>query len=241
MIDQAMSETSIRSRTARPLRRRHWWRWTLGAVSLVLVLVAVGLVGVIKAAPTPSGLVLPTAPARTAVGPLDGAWQVAPGSAAGFRVPETTLGISNDTVGRTSAVTGTASISGSQVNPATFRIDLTTVKVSGKTQPQFAKSLNTLHHPIASLTLTRPVTLSSGFAGGGTVTAIAVGALAMNGVSHAVTFTLSARRDGAGLQAAGSIPVAFSDWGIQGPRGYGFIGSLANHGFAEFLVVLHRP
>ena len=42
------------------------------------------------------------------------------------------------------------------------------------------------------------------------------------------------------LQAAGSIPVAFSAWGIKGPGGLAFIGSLAGHGVAEFLIVLHR-
>jgi len=30
------------------------------------------------------------------------------------------------------------------------------------------------------------------------------------------------------------------DWGIRPPRNYGPIGSLAHHGVAEFLLVLHR-
>jgi hypothetical protein len=29
-------------------------------------------------------------------------------------------------------------------------------------------------------------------------------------------------------------------WGIKGPGGFGFLGSLADHGMAEFLIVLHR-
>jgi hypothetical protein len=62
----------------------------------------------------------------------------------------------------------------------------------------------------------------------------------MHGVSHPVTVTISGRRDGSALQAAGSIPVAFSDWGIKAPGGAGFLGSLANHGAAEFRLVLHR-
>ena len=55
-----------------------------------------------------------------------------------------------------------------------------------------------------------------------------------------MTVTISGRRNGSALQVAGSIPIAFSDWGITGPKGYGFFGSLANHGVAEFLLVLHR-
>jgi hypothetical protein len=55
-----------------------------------------------------------------------------------------------------------------------------------------------------------------------------------------VTVTLSARRDGAAIEAAGSLPVTFSDFRIAGPRGYGFLGSLASNGTAEFLLIL-RP
>ena len=62
----------------------------------------------------------------------------------------------------------------------------------------------------------------------------------MNGVTHLVTSTVSARRDGTALEVAGSIPVTFSDWGIKGPAGYGFFACLADHGTAEFLVSAHR-
>ena len=50
--------------------------------------------------------------------------------------------------------------------------------------------------------------------------------------------TLSARRDGTTIEAAGSLPVAFADFGIKGPSGYGALGSLADHGTAEFLLIL---
>jgi len=62
----------------------------------------------------------------------------------------------------------------------------------------------------------------------------------MNGVTRPVTATVSARRDGAALQGAGSIPVTFSEWGIKGPAGYGFFASLANHGTAEFGISARR-
>jgi len=55
-----------------------------------------------------------------------------------------------------------------------------------------------------------------------------------------VTFPVSARRDGTTLQVTGSIPVAFSAWGINRPAGFGFFGSLASHGAAEFLLVLSQ-
>jgi hypothetical protein len=45
----------------------------------------------------------------------------------------------------------------------------TAVKVGGKTQPQFAKSLGAARYPEATFTLTRPVTLSPIFASGATI------------------------------------------------------------------------
>jgi polyisoprenoid-binding protein YceI len=221
-------------------RRRHWWRWTLaGIVMLVaLIVAAVGLVFTLQ--PVPAPLALPAAAATAPAGTLDGTWDVARGSLAGFRVPESALGFSNDTVGRTSNVTGTVVISADTVTSATLRVSLATVKVGGKQQPQFAKSLGTAAHPFAVLTLVRPVNLSPAFASGATITATTAADFAMHGASHPVPVTFSARRDGPALQAAGRIPVTFSGWGIRGPANFGFFASLASHGTAEFYLVLNR-
>ncbi len=224
----------------RQARKRHWWRWIAASlVALVLLLVlAAGLFVTLQ--PVPAALALPSGGARPPVGPLDGTWSAGAGSEAGFRVGESVLGFSNEVVGRTNGVTGTITVSGDQVRAAMFRIDLATVTVSGKTQPQFATSLDTAHHPVATFTLAQPVTLGPAFAAGTTVTVSGTGRLTLRGFSRLVTFSITARRDGLGLEAAGSIPVAFSAWGIRGPAGFGFLGSLANRGVAEFLVVLHR-
>jgi polyisoprenoid-binding protein YceI len=240
MSDQAGRQTPARNVPGKSSRKRHWRRWVLAGIGVLVVLVVLAVGAFIKLQPTLSPLVLPTAGVSAPAGPLQGTWDVAAGSAAGFRVPETALGISNDTVGRTNAVTGTIALSGTQVTAAAFRIGLTAIKVGGKAQPQFATSLGTQQHPVATFTLTQPVTLSSAFASGATITATATGQLTMRGISHPVTVTISGRRNGSGLQVAGSIPIAFSDWGITEPKGYGFFGSLANHGVAEFLLVLHR-
>jgi polyisoprenoid-binding protein YceI len=221
-------------------RRRRWGRWVAAAVVglVVLLVLAVGLF--IKLQPASAPLVLPSGAASAPAAPLDGSWDVAAGSLAGFRVQETALVFSNDTVGRTSAVTGTLVMSGGQLTSAAVRVDLTAVKVGGKTQPQFAKSLGTQRYPVATFTLAHPVTLSPAFASGATVRVTATGLLELNGVSRPVSFTVSGRRDGTALQVAGSIPFTFSAWDIKGPPGYGFLASLADHGVAEFLLVLHR-
>ncbi len=225
-------------RTAR--RKRHWWRWILagGVVLVALVLLATGLF--VKFQRSLPQLALPAGAARAPAGPLGGIWIVAPGSKAGFRVRETAVGFSNTVVGRTDGVTGTLVISGDRVIRAAFRVNLATVKVNGKTQPQFARSLGTRADPVATVTLLQPVTLGPAFPGGSKATVAAPGRLTMHQASRTVSVTLSGRRDGTTLQAAGSFPVAFSRWGIQGPADFGVLGSLANHGVAEFLLVLRR-
>src|ERR1035438_4221818 len=210
MIDEAGRQTLARNVPGRSSRKRHWLRWILAGLGVLVVLVVLAVGAFIKLQPTLSPLVLPTAGASAPAGPLAGTWDVAAGSVAGFRVHETALGISNDTGRRTHAVTRTIASPGPR------------------------------RQPVATFTLTQPVTLGSAFASGATITATATGQLTMRGISHLVTVTISGRRNGSALQVAGSIPIAFSDWGITGPKGYGFFGSLANHGVAEFLLVLHR-
>ncbi|HUC27324.1 MAG TPA: YceI family protein [Streptosporangiaceae bacterium] len=234
------ASTSDHARTESSPTRRRWWRWILGGLVATVVIIVGALAAFIKLSPSAAPLALPQGLASAPSGPLSGRWQVAGGSLAGFRVAETALGLTNYVGGQTRAVTGMIVISGETVSSARFRINLTTVKVSGKTQPQFATSLGTRDHPLATFTLTRPATMSSAFASGRTVTVTATGSLAMNGTSRPVTVMLTARRDGLELQTTGSIPVQFARWGIKQPAGFGFVGSLANHGEAEFLLIFRR-
>ena len=234
------TEHSAPARNAKRPRKRHWWQWILASMIVLVVVVAAAIGLFIKLQPAPSPLALPTTAARPPAGPVDGTWDVAAGSVAGFRVQESFAGFTNAVVGRTNAVSGTITVASSQVTWATFHVDLTTIKVGGKSQPQFAKSLDTQDHPDATFTLTQPVTLSPAYTSGSAITTTATGQLTMRGASHLVTFTISARRDGALLQAAGSIPITFSRWDIYRPQGYGSVASLADHGIAEFLLVLHR-
>jgi polyisoprenoid-binding protein YceI len=159
----------------------------------------------------------------------------------GFRIRETVLFTGDDVVYRTNAVTGALVVSGDRITTADFRVDLTTFTTRrGTTQPQIVASLDTRQHPDATFELTQPITLPPTFARGATATTTAGGRLTLRGVTRAVTITITGRRDGATLQAAGSIPVTFAEFGIQGPAGYGPLGSLADHGTAEFLVILHQ-
>jgi len=223
------------------VRTRRWWRWLLASVAAVIVVVVLGAAAFIKLSPSAAPLVLPKGQVSRPAGPLGGTWDVGAGSVAGFRVQESALGFSNYVGGQTPSVSGTIVITGTTVTAASFHINLTTIEVNGKKQAQFAASLGTRDHPVASFTLRAPVPLGQRFAAGRTVTATATGELTMNGLSRLVTVTLAARRAGRQLQTAGSIPVTFSRWDITQPAGAGFLGGLASHGTAEFLLRLNRP
>lgn len=224
----------------RPRGKRRWLRWAIAGTA-VLVVLAVGLIAVaVKLQPTPAPLALP-ANAVAPVGPVDGTYEAASGSVAGFRIQQTVIGLTSDVVGRTEDVTGTVTIAASQATTAGLRVGLRALTSGpGKPAPQFGISLETQRYPDASIALARPVALAPTVSSGAIVTASADGKLTLHGVTRDVTVALSIRRDGANIDVAGSFPVAFADYGIVGPRGYGPLGSLADHGVAEFLLVLRR-
>jgi polyisoprenoid-binding protein YceI len=223
-----------------PGRTRRWWRWLLVGLVLLVVLVVGGAAIYAKSQPTAAPLTLPAAAARPPAGPADGTWDAAAGSVAGFRIRESALGFGDDVTGRTTAVSGTAVIAGDRVARAAFRIDLTAITVGGKPKPQLTTSLDTAAHPDATITLAGPARLPAGFGGGRTVTAALPGWLTLHGVTRPVTITVSARRDGTAIEAAGSLPVASGRWGITLPAGFGFLGGLSSQATAEFLLILHR-
>ncbi|MET8162594.1 YceI family protein [Sphaerisporangium sp. NPDC005289] len=224
----------------RPRRERHWIRWTLIGIATLVVVTLVTAALAVKLQPTPAPLTLP-ASAAAPVGPLDGTWQVSPESVAGFRVEQTVLGLTSDVVGRTEGVTGSVVIAHGRVTEADLRIDLRALTSDDKKPaPQFGVSLETGRFPDATVGLARPVSLNDRLAFGAATTVSATGRLTLHGVTREVTTRLSARRDATDLRIAGSIPVAFADWGIARPVGVPFFGDLADHGVAEFLLVLRH-
>jgi polyisoprenoid-binding protein YceI len=222
---------------ARPVRKRRWLRRILAGLAALVVFIVAAVAVTIKLQSAPAPLALPE-PAAAPVGPLDGAWRMASGSVAGFRIQQTVLGLTSDVVGRTEDVTGTVMIAGSQVVTADVRVNLLTLTSGGKPAPQFANSLDTRKYPAATLSLARPLALGAPFASGATTTVTAAAQLTLHGVTRTVTVPLSLHRDAATVEAAGTIPVSFSDWDITRPQGYGSLGSLAPGGVAEFLLVL---
>jgi polyisoprenoid-binding protein YceI len=224
----------------RPRRRRRL-RWVLSGLAALVVLLVAAVAIAVKLQPVPAPLSLPES-VTSPSGPLDSGWQVGSGSVAGFRVEQTVLGLTSEVVGRTEDVTGTVTIADSHVTAASIRINLLalTSGTGKEPAPQFGTSLEAEQYPDANVELTAPVRLDGSFASGAATTVEMPGELTLHGVTRAVTAPISARRDAATVWVTGSIPVAFADWGIVGPESYGILGSLADHGVAEFLLVLHR-
>jgi polyisoprenoid-binding protein YceI len=242
-------------------RPRHWLRWLIGAI-VVLVVLGVGgpfiYIHFFNGS-TPAALSLPTAsssasssPGGTATGgtgtanteasgSLAGTYSVGSGSVVGYRVNEVLLGQSTTAVGRSSSVTGHLTIAGTTATAATFSVPMDTVH-SDKSQrdAQFdGRIMDVSQYPTGTFTLTSPIDLAPLPATGVVKSYTADGKLALHGVTRTVTFTLTAERKGAQIDVAGDIPVLFSDFNIQNPSIGGFV-TTQDHGLLEFLLVFSK-
>jgi polyisoprenoid-binding protein YceI len=235
-------------------RPRHWLRWLLAAVGVLVVLGAAGpfiYIHLFNSAPAALSLSPATAqsssPGSTgaastaASGPVAGTWTAGPGSIVGYRVNEVLLGQSATAVGRTTSVTGHLAIQGTTVTAASFSVPMATVH-SDKSQrdAQFdGRIMNVSQYPTGTFTLTSPIDLAP-LPGGGVIRQYtAHGNLTLHGTTRAVTFTLTAERKGAQIEVAGHIPVLFADYNIQNPSFAGFV-TTQDHGLLEFLLVFSK-
>jgi polyisoprenoid-binding protein YceI len=248
-------------------RPRHWLRWLIGAIVVLVVLGVGGPFVYIHFfnGSTPAALSLPTAsssassspggttaPSGTAAastaasGSLAGAYRVGSGSVVGYRVNEVLIGQSTTAVGRTTSVTGHLTIAGSTATAAAFSVPMDTVH-SDKSERdgQFdGRIMDVSQYPTGTFTLTSPIDLAPLPATGVIKSYTADGKLTLHGVTRTVTFTLTAERStakdgGTQLDVAGDIPVLFSDYNIQNPSVGGFV-TTQDHGLLEFLLVFSK-
>ncbi len=239
MRDMVKQSSKTYQDRAAPARKHHWLRWAAAGLAAVVVLAFAGLFVFIHflSGPVPAPLALPrlnAAAGGTGSARVNGTWIAGGGSLGGYRVREDFLGPGNTMVGRTSAVTGSVVIAHNEVTSVSLRVDLATVTANGKTEPQFAKIMDTASFPDATFTLTKPIAAGSGLVMNKAFRVQVTGLLSMHGTTHRVTFQATARYSGSLLEAAGSIPVVFSDWNVHAPE------FLQNHGLLEFLLVLRH-
>ena len=228
----------------RPRRRRALW--TTLAVVVVLLAVAAFVGPRIYAAVESDRAAAPLLPetAATAVSAsgasddatLEGAWTVAPGGTAGYRVDEVLNGQQITVTGRTEEVTGDLTVDGGQLTAGTVSVDLASVATdSGARDGQFRDSVvDVAQFPTADFTLTAPVGLG-GLEVGATLAVELTGTLALHGATQDVTVPATVQRTAQdSVTVTGSVPVTWSDYGVQAPD-LGFV-SVEDDGTLEFEV-----
>ena len=166
----------------------------------------------------------PTTVAGQTGSALDGTWTVSPGDSrnfVGYRVTEKLVAsvVETEATGRTSDVNASLKIDGTTVSDVTVTANLTNLKSDnsfrdGRIQSQ---GLESSKFPDAKFVLTQPITLAAQPAVGETIEVEATGDFTLHGVTKSVTIKMQGRYDGKNVQVVGSLPIAFSDYGITAP------------------------
>lgn len=192
-----------------------------------------------------------TEPDDTEAATIEGTWTMrsgggfdfssSTGTFAGFRIKEELGGIgATEAVGRTGDVTGSMSISGSEVTAADFTVDLTTIRSNdSRRASRIQEALDTARFPTATFKLTKPIELPDGAAAGKAVKVTATGALTIHGVTRSVRFPLQAQLDGNAVAVAGSLDVSFADYDVEVPKSR-VVLAVEDHGPIELQLLLTR-
>jgi polyisoprenoid-binding protein YceI len=199
---------------------------------------------------TPGATPATSDPAATSdpgtTGGLAGTWTVASGEA-GYRVRETFLQqqADSDAVGRTSGVTGTLVVEGEpgalSLASGTIEVDMTSLQSDeGRRDNQLrGRGIQSDTFPTSTFELAGPVALPADF-GSADVAVTLPGKLTLHGVTRDVGIAAQARLEADGtVVVAGSLPILFSDYGIEAPNVGGLI-AVQDNGAMEFRVVLAK-
>ena len=190
---------------------------------------------------------LPAASAATVdAASLPGTWTIAADSVVGYRVRErlASLSADSDAVGRTSSITGTATISGSgsslTVSAASFTVDMTTLQSDRQMRDNRLRrdGIETDQFPTATFVVSDPIALPAN-AASGQFDVTLHGDLTLHGVTKTVDIPAKAQLNGSVIQVLGSLDFPFSEFGIHAPNIGGFV-SVEDHGTLEFLVNLTK-
>jgi polyisoprenoid-binding protein YceI len=199
------------------------------------------------AAPSASAAAPTSQPgASAATGDLAGPWTVVSG-VAGYRVRETFLqqNAETDAVGRTEDVTGSLTVDGEtgslRLVSTQIIVDMTTLTSDrDRRDAQLrGRGIQSDTFPTSTFDLATPVALPADF-GSADVAVSLPGKLTLHGVMKDVTLEAQARLEADGtVVVAGSLPIAFADYGIEAPNVAGII-AVQDHGTMEFRVVFAK-
>jgi polyisoprenoid-binding protein YceI len=229
-----------------PRARRRRRLWTALVVLVVLLALAAvvgprlyarfesGKAAAPLAAAAGGASATPTAPATDPA--LDGAWTLAAGGTAGYRVDEVLNGQQITVTGRTDRVGGDLTVTGGRLTAATVSVDLASVATdSGQRDNQFrTRVVDVERFPTADFALTRPVPLG-GLDVGATIAVALTGTMTLHGTTRDVTLPATVERTAEdAVTITGSLPLTWSDYGVQAPD-LGFV-SVEDAGTIEFAV-----
>ena len=171
---------------------------------------------------------------------FDGEWVATADSEFGYRVEEVLAGVNTTAVGRSNEIDGSLTVDGTSVPAVDVEVQVDTI-TSDKSQRDgvFAgRVMNSGEFPTATFHLTEPIELGTIPADGEQVTATATGDLTLRGVTNSVTFDVTAQATDGRIGVLGSIPVVFSDYGIDNPS-FGTVKT-EDDGLIEFVLVFQR-
>ncbi len=160
-----------------------------------------------------------------------GHWTVVSGSQAGYRVREKLafLPAQSDAVGRTSSITGGATLSESKgtvtIAAASFDVAVKTLKSdrSMRDEKIHEIGLESNRYPTATFVLSTPIVLPASARAGQVVHASITGVFDIHGTSRRETLPAELSLSGSTLQAVGSLTFPWSEFGMTAPSIGGFV------------------
>jgi hypothetical protein len=176
-----------------------------------------------------------------------GAWEIAAGSEAGYRVREKLafLPAESDAVGRTSQMTGHATFTESHnivtITAASFDVNVSTLKSdrSMRDEKIHEIGLESSRYPSATFMLSSPVVLPASAVTGTVVHVHVTGVFNIHGTSKTETLPLEMSLSDSIVQAVGSLTFPWSEFNMTAPSIGGFV-NVTEKATMEFDLHLQR-
>jgi polyisoprenoid-binding protein YceI len=166
---------------------------------------------------------------------------------AGYRVREKLgfLPAESDAVGRTSAITGTATFTQAghvlTVRAASFTVEVSKLTSNEAMRDQHIRTigLQSATYPTATFVLSTPVTLPAGAVSGRVVHTSVTGVFDIHGTSKRENVPLEMRLSSSEIAAVGALTFPWSEFNMAAPSVGGFV-SVTNRATMEFDLRLKR-
>jgi polyisoprenoid-binding protein YceI len=172
---------------------------------------------------------------------LTGTWTIASGSVAGYRVREKLgfLPAESDAVGRTSEITGHATVveSGANVRitAAAFKVNVYSLKSNESMRDEHIHTIGiqSATYPYATFVLTHTASVPASALGGKVAVVPVTGVFNIHGASRTETLPLQMTLSTKLIQAVGSLTFPWSRFNMTAPSVGGFV-NVTGHATMEF-------